>query len=286
MSDFDQIQARHEKEKAELEARITDMLASATSKNERKRLNKQAEQMRRDLFDKQSKEADDPFIQSIVDSTSNNDNKDTQKDEPKQETTEQNSNRKKKSQKDIERNRQQRQKKMQQRYKLESELTNFAANSKTKGQIEIEKLNDQLQKVGLKMHQIIGDGNCLYRAIAYSLAKIGLSEYNDAKAYIDLRKRAADELRSNPSKYMSFSTCETPEEFEAHCERVEKSSDWGDDLELVALSNALEYSFNVYRADQDPIKRGEFPNSLDLAFLAFYTTSGGHYNSVIPYTDE
>ena len=110
MSDFDQIQARHKKEKAELEARITDMLASATSKNERKRLNKQAEQMRRDLFDKQSKEADDPFIQSIVDSTSNNDNKDTQKDEPKQETTEQNSNRKKKSQKDIERNRQQRQK--------------------------------------------------------------------------------------------------------------------------------------------------------------------------------
>ena len=277
MSDIDQIQQRHEKEKEELEAKIKEMLASATSKNERKRLNKQAEQMRRDLFEKQSHEADDPFIQSIIDNTNNNENNDTieQTQIKQDEEAQQSNNKKKKSQKDIERSRQQRQKKMQKRFQLESEI-NLAANTKTKGQIEIEKLNDQLQKIGLTMHQVIGDGNCLYRAIAYSLAKIGLSEYNDPKAYLDLRKRAADELRSKPSEYLPFSNFETSEQFENHCVRVEKSSDWGDELELVALSNALEYSIIVHRADQ----------SFELAFLAFYTTSGGHYNSVIPISSE
>lgn len=286
MSDLDQIKQRHEKEKEELEAQIAQMLASATSKNERKRINKQAEQMRRDLFEKQSNEAEDPFIQSIIDNANNNEDKSADQPQEKQEESPQQTNNKnKKSQKDIERSRQQRQKKMQKRYQLESEAS-IAANTKTKGQIEIEKLNEQLQKVGLTMHQVIGDGNCLYRAIAYSLAQKGLSEYNDPKAFLELRKRAADELRSKPSEYMGFSNCETPEQYEAHCVRVEKSSDWGDELELMALSNALEYSVVVYRADQQPIKRGEFPQSIDLAFLAFYTTSGGHYNSVIPISTD
>lgn len=281
MSEFDQIQQRHEKEKEELEAQIAQMLATATTKNERKRLNKQAEQMRRDLFDKQSKETDDPFIQSIIDNANNAEsNTANEKSQPEQEI-QQTNGKKKKSQKDIERSRQQRQKKMQKKYQQESELS-LAANTKTKGQIEIEKLNEQLQKIGLTMHQVIGDGNCLYRAIAYSLANKGLSEYDNPTAYQELRKRCADELRSKSSEYIGFSNCETPEDFEAHCVRVEKSSDWGDELELMALSNALEYSIVVYRADQQPIKRGEFAPSLDLAFLAFYTTSGGHYNSVIP----
>lgn len=272
------ISEKHEREKKELEAKIAEMLAAATTKNERKRINKQAEQMRRELFDKQSQETDDPFLQSIIDTASNEPN--TTAPPPKQATSEP----PKKSQEQIERKRQQRMKKMQRKYQQEAEFEEVK-NMKTKGQIEQEQMAEQLAKINLKMHSNIGDGNCLYRAFAYSLLKKGFQEYRDPNSFKEIRKRAADELRSNESQYFNFSNCSNHEEYEHYCEIVENSAEWGDELELTAISNAFKYTIVVHRVGQPPLNRGEFSQSIDLAFLPNFTTSGGHYNAVIPISE-
>ncbi|OHT01481.1 OTU domain-containing protein 6B [Tritrichomonas foetus] len=274
MSQTEEIQERHQKEKDELEAKIQEMLKGAKSKNERKRLNKQAEDMRRELFEKQESETEDSFIKSLID-TANTEEPPKPANPPPAKPNE-------KPKKDLERNRQKRLKKAQQRYQLEAQLADVVNNTKTKGQIEIEHITDQLSKINMKMHSVLGDGHCLYRAVAYSLFQSGLKEYEDPNSFSDLRKRTAKELRENEEKYIGFSNCANHEEFEAHCQKVENSSDWGDELELMALSNALGYSFIVHRDGEEPITRGDFSSSLHLAFLLHYTTSGGHYNSVIP----
>lgn len=265
------IEERHRRETEELEAKINQMLAGVKGKNERKRINKQAEQMRRDLFDKQQEELEEPMEEQTRKSIET-ESQPVQVPPPQEE----------KPKKDLEAARQKRMKKQQKKYALQSEIANIMNSTQTRGQKEIENVNNQLKALNLKMHSIIGDGNCMYRAIAYSLQIIGLIEYKDINSYKVLRQRCANELRAHIDDYMPFSNCSSPEEFENHCIRVESSSDWGDELELMALSKALNYTFIIHREGEQPSKRGDSQTTLQLAFLRYYTSSGGHYNSVIP----
>ena len=103
------VSERHQREKDELEAKIKDLLSTANTKNERKRLNKQAEQMRRDLFDKQMAETEDDYMKSLL--------ADVDLNEPV-ESSKAAEEKPKKSKEDVEKNRQKRMKKMQKKYQM------------------------------------------------------------------------------------------------------------------------------------------------------------------------
>lgn len=279
MTDFEEVKLRHAKETEELEKKIAEMLAGAKTKNERKRLNQQAEKMRRDLFEKQQQEADDPLF-DIAASISQEYQHEKAKEVPKV-APDTNENKKKANK--INKARQKRLRKAQERYEFENKLVNAVKESNVRGQTELQKANEQLLKLGLKMRPVIGDGNCLYRSVAYCLSQIGLKEYEDQnKGLKALREKTANELRKNKDKYFDFSNCANDEEYEKHCDRVENTSEWGGELEVTALSNALNISFIIHRVGFEPMKHGEQLTSIQLFFLEYFTSSGAHYNSVVP----
>lgn len=268
------MEQRHQREKDELEAEIQKMLAGAKGKNERKRINQQAEKMRRELYEKQEDERDDPVVAVARQLAA--EKQAEVKEEPKEDPAEQE---RLAAEQKKQQNREKRQKKQQRRMQEESQLRNLMRDAKTKGQIESEALSAQLDKEGLKMHSVIGDGHCLYRAVGFNMSHRG---YPEAADFRFVRKMCADEMRANKDAYIGFIDITDEAEYIAYCDRIENSAEWGGEVELVALSNAFKMSFIVHRNGQQPMKQGNYDATTELAFLEFYSTSGGHYNSVVP----
>jgi OTU domain-containing protein 6 len=257
------LEARHEREKADLEQEIQTQLSTAKSKNDRKRINQNAEKLRRELFARQEAEFNGPpdvTPPPLPPVPEVRPPPDTKKEQ----------------------NRQKRMKKLQQKQHEDAELAQVARNAKTAGQIEIESLDAQLATINLKMRPVIGDGHCLYRAVAFCLSQRGYEQYSDPQALWTVRQRVAKEMRENPDQYRSFTMSETDEMFLEYCNRVETSSEWGDEVEVLAAANAFQMGFVVHRLGAPPSQRGEFSVSAQLAFLAHFTPSGGHYNPIIP----
>jgi hypothetical protein len=249
---------RRAQESASLEATIQTMLSGAKSKNDRKRINQRAEQMRRDLYARQQDELDDPSADPPPPTpTPPTPTPPPPAADPKADRREQ--------------NREKRLKKAQQKYKLESALP---LHTKTRGVIEAEQLDAQLAKLGLKMRPVLGDGHCLYRAIAFGLPDVG--------EFQTVRRRIADELRGHTEKYFDFSGCQDADQYAAHCDTVERTAEWGDELEIAAAANAFRVAFVVHENGAEPKTWGDFALRTNLALLRHYTTSGGHYNPIIP----
>lgn len=252
---------RHERETAELEAEIEKILSEAKTKNERKRAGQRAEKMRRDLWKRhEDEENDEPTIPSDIPMKTDHvpvlDEKSAKQAK----------------------NRDKRLRKQKQQREEAEELIESLHNHKPRGQVEMEELNAQLGKNGLKMQPVMGDGHCLYRAVSFNLTKSGERDVPDYKV---VRNLCADEMRRNMDKYFEFSALANKDEYEKRCEKVAGSAEWGDWLELAAISNALNVTFIVHRNGQEPTRIGEFATTSQLAFLEFFTTSGGHYNSVV-----
>lgn len=264
------VEQRQQRERDELEEEIKKMLATAKSKNERKRMNQQAERMRRELYEKHQDEVEDPAVALARQISEQAASELVAKaPAPAQDDAAAKAEQKKQQ------NRERRQRKQQKRFQMENEVAELVKGVRTKGEIEIEELEAQLHKIHLKMHPVMGDGHCLYRAVAFNLGRAGRSDYAEYQA---VRTACADEMRKNRPKYEDFVGSDN---YDAYCDSVQNSAEWGGDVELTALSNAFQMSFIVHRRGQEPIKRGDYDAVSQLAFLEFFTTSGGHYNSVV-----
>ncbi len=69
----------------------------------------------------------------------------------------------------------------------------------------------QLHTAGLRVLEIEGDGNCLFRSIADQL-------HGDDTQHADLRQQAVAYMRNNPDDFAPF--VEDDEPFEAYCKRM------------------------------------------------------------------
>lgn len=263
------VEERHQREVEELEERIRKMLEGAKSKNDRKRINRQAEDLRRELYEKHQSEIDDPIVALARQISANSDAAPATPATPVEDDSA------KKAEQKKQQNRERRQKKQQKRMQMESEFAESLKGVRTKGEIEIEELNTQLHALHLKMQPIMGDGHCLYRAVAFNLARAGNQELSE---YTAVRAACAAEMRSHKERYMDFVGVDG---YDAYCDSVEKSAEWGGEVELIALTHACQMSFIVHRRGQPPMRRGDYEASSQLAFLEHFTTSGGHYNAVV-----
>lgn len=143
------------------------------------------------------------------------------------------------------------------------------------------------QKPRLRVHEVMGDGHCLYRAVADQLRRYR-PEHRWAKspdlAFEEIRALCAQGLQRRRDEYEPFAELKDGESFEAYCHRVRESADWGGHLELRALADELGGQILVYRAaEKDPLALGnsERVAPLRVTFHQYWLAAGEHYNSAV-----
>ena len=120
---------------------------------------------------------------------------------------------------------------------------------------------------------IVGDGNCLFRAILFSLT-------GEDSHHLNFRELLCQYILDNKSKYKYYFEDEQ-EGLELHIEEMKKEKIWGTNLERNAASEMLLFNFEVFYSNSSIhyctcIHFPDFPT----IYLEF--ENGNHFNSLIP----
>ena len=156
---------------------------------------------------------------------------------------------------------------------IEEELANAGPSQRD---IEIASLKQKfLDPAGLVLKEVKADGHCLYRAISDQV-------FHGERNYMSIRGVCADALMQNSDEYAPFA--EYDDSFESYVEAVRSTAQWGGQLEVRALAQALNKKVVVYSVEySEPLIMGE-ESDLDpirLSFHRHYYALGEHYNAVI-----
>ena len=90
---------------------------------------------------------------------------------------------------------------------------------------------------------ILGDGNCVFRAIQYFLTK-------SQDGHEKLRMEVTDFMLENSSEYEElFLKRGKIKTFDAYIKNLKKPDVWGDHLELVAASKLKQFNFQIHQPD-------------------------------------
>ncbi|KAJ3285971.1 OTU domain-containing protein 6B [Borealophlyctis nickersoniae] len=161
-----------------------------------------------------------------------------------------------------------------------------AANTVNYKERESEAIAQLLEPMSLKIKQIPPDGHCLYNAVAH---QVTLHDEGPVKSYKELRHAAAEFMRNHPDDFMPFLVNDqgdgyTPDEYKEYCDRVENTALWGGQLEIQALSRALNRPIHVVQMGSPLLKIGEdLPaKPLIVSYHKHAYGLGEHYNSLIP----
>mmetsp|Transcript_6142 Transcript_6142/g.9335 ORF Transcript_6142/g.9335 Transcript_6142/m.9335 type:complete len:239 (-) Transcript_6142:115-831(-) len=144
--------------------------------------------------------------------------------------------------------------------------------------LECQAIQAVLEPKKLTIQEVASDGHCLYRAIGEQCRL----------NYQDVRSKCADMLQQHAEEYSPFAELKTDMTYEDYVVRVRSSADWGGQLEIQALSLALERPLVVYSATSPPITMGEHfaenagNNAIHLSYHRHYYALGEHYNKVVP----
>ncbi len=127
-------------------------------------------------------------------------------------------------------------------------------------QLEAEAISSRLKGLGLRIHEIPSDGDCLYAAIAHQLSTVKGGGGGGGVA--GLRSLTSAELRAHPADYLPFLTdpktgdMMTGAGFEDYCRELESSPVWGGQVEVMALSKALRVPLVVVQAEGPNVEVG------------------------------
>jgi hypothetical protein len=166
-----------------------------------------------------------------------------------------------------------------------------------------QRLNDLLKSWKMIKKQIIGDGNCCFRAVAHSLMvnhtslsnniptlfnSIGVSDIKtipEREFAMKLRELAVSEWQTNSQDYEGFLTNSSVQiESQMFLESGHFNSDLGDTI-LLALSNALGIPIIVFSSITDHCVINIMPRHVKTSIpvhLAYLQHGGGHYDAAIP----
>eukprot|EP00667_Euglena_gracilis_P022743 EG_transcript_25438 len=135
-------------------------------------------------------------------------------------------------------------------------------------QSEIRAVNALVGPLGLKVRDVPGDGNCLFRAAADQM-------YETSAKHAAVRQETVQYIRAHPEAFAPF--VEDDEPFEDYIARMQQDSEWGGNIEIQAMSL-------LYRADviihlpEGP--RMEVRNNGSTTVWHICYLSGEHYGSV------
>ena len=109
-----------------------------------------------------------------------------------------------------------------------------------KYKIDMNKFREQLHPLCLKVKEMEGDGNCLFRAVADQLE-------GDESMHAIYRQKTVEYILENKEMYTFF--IEDDETIEEYCQDMAKDGVWGDQLEINAMANVFQFNAIVHQVD-------------------------------------
>ncbi|KIW08789.1 uncharacterized protein PV09_00723 [Verruconis gallopava] len=154
---------------------------------------------------------------------------------------------------------------------------------------EQETMEAAIKAKGLKMKEIRADGHCLYSAVADQLGErhIGLSPSirpviaEGEEPYRTVRRTAAEYIKKNRADFEPF----LDEPLEQYVRKVGETSEWGGQLELMALAKAYDVDISVLDGNGsvheiEGTRKNGAERRLWLAYYRHGFGLGEHYNSL------
>lgn len=279
----EELQAKHRKERKELQALITNLKKSCTKgdKKKKKEITEEVARLEFELDQRQSKELEEfeSRDNEIIQNGERMDDDDDVKDEDEVKESRVTKAQKRRNKKANE------QRQREERINEQEKHNKNGPRNK-----EIEEINKALKELGLKIHNVPADGNCLYCAVGHQLEVTNRLTYDVSK----LRVMTADYMRKNKDDFLPFMTHPdedeifTEDQYEEYCNILVKKPVWGGQIEIRALSNALKVPIKVIQANSAPTIQGEQfkGNPLVLAYHRHLYRLGEHYNSTISIDNE
>lgn len=181
-------------------------------------------------------------------------------------------------------------KKKQQTVEMDEQLAAERAKTPNLNAEEDGEIRQQLAAIGKIIVKVVGDGNCMFRAVEHQLVQeryrgAAVPEYD----HVQLRKITAEYIRTHRKDFEGF-VCSMVDSleggvdiFEEYCRKVARNGEWGGELELKAMSELLNCKITVYKRDSQPVAYGpeNYIGSLHIVFHQYAYSLGGHYNSTM-----
>ncbi|KAK7207720.1 hypothetical protein BZA70DRAFT_272049 [Myxozyma melibiosi] len=305
---YEELQARHRKEQRELVATVTSLKKSATKgeKRKKKEVLAKCEQMERDLaarhfaevqaFEEGGEGAEEP-VEKEAEEEEEEEEEEVSTDQllaqlslaikttPAEDSTaassvtDESESGRSKSKKNRQKDRLARRKAAQE--ELSAAAAAEAAQTPDLRKIEMENVRALTEKLGLVEYDITPDGHCLFASLADQLAQ----RHKIKTTISELRKRAADHMRTDPDTFTPFMFDEatlTMRELEPYCAELESTAIWGGDMEILAIAREFDCPVNVVMSGRARMRMNEDGKKAEL-WVAFYKHSyglGEHYNSL------
>lgn len=148
----------------------------------------------------------------------------------------------------------------------------------TPKELEVAAIEKQLAPLGLELREVSADGHCLFRAVAHQLR---LRDPDTTLNHAALRRIAVEHVEANRTEYEPFVAADG-QDFAGYCQKMKSTAEWGGQLEVRALSEALKTPVYVLSAHSAMLKTGEEygGDPIYLCHHRYYLTLGEHYNSV------
>jgi len=130
---------------------------------------------------------------------------------------------------------------------------------------------EYLKTQGFLLIDIAMDGNCMFRSIAHQLD-------NNVEEHFKYREMAVEHIAKNKEHFELFMEGEDEGKYQAYIYSMSKVGVWGGDIELAALSEALNVQFYIIKETHEIINIGN-PEA-DTVYLA-YSQRKSHYMSIV-----
>lgn len=133
-----------------------------------------------------------------------------------------------------------------------------------------DRYASSLQKRGLVLVKVAGDGNCLFRSVSHQI-------YGDDSHHEMVRKRCLDYMEAERAYFEPFT-----QDWDTYIAAKRKDGEWGDEPEVQALCELYDRPAQVWSYDGVGAKVLRSYHDKDAPPMRLSYYGGGHYDSIIP----
>lgn len=163
-------------------------------------------------------------------------------------------------------------------------------NKKGPAAVELNKIKHKLTQKGLRIKEVLSDGNCMYYAIADQLSQ----RMSISKDWKQLRELICNYMIDNYEQFQPYVTSDdgdllNEEKYQDYCYKVRDTLVWGGQPELKALADVFSVQIEIVQAEGGEITIGnqlKKDATLIITYHRHMFGSGEHYNSTEPLIND